>query len=168
MDDESQFLDELFKGECDHSGEKNYIEKIKHTEYNCEDAYMNDEPLFLDELFKDECDYSEKKTCVEDVKSTVSFEKMKLDLSIFTFDEQTYDQSAENMIQDPLIDKSFENFFENEVTRLDESIRDASISYSPPEKIGDTSFEVIIEMSLYSEAIILWTLQLCSVVAINL
>ena len=52
---------------------------------------MDDEPLFLDELFKDECDHSEKKTYVEDLKFRVLFEKRKLDLSIFTFDEPTND-----------------------------------------------------------------------------
>jgi len=29
MDDEPLFLDELFKNECDHSGEKKYVEDLK-------------------------------------------------------------------------------------------------------------------------------------------
>jgi len=29
MDDELLFLDELFKDECDHSGEKTYVEDLK-------------------------------------------------------------------------------------------------------------------------------------------
>jgi len=29
MDDEPLFLDELFKDQCDHSGEKTYVEDLK-------------------------------------------------------------------------------------------------------------------------------------------
>ena len=39
--------------------------------------------------------------------SRVSFERGKLDLSIFLFNEPTNDQSFENTIQEPQIDKSF-------------------------------------------------------------
>jgi len=56
---------------------------------------MDDEQLFLDELFKDECNNSDEKTCVENFESRVPFEKRKLDLSIFTFDEPTNDQAIE-------------------------------------------------------------------------
>ena len=56
---------------------------------------MDNEPLFLNELFKNECD---EKTYVEDLKFRVPFGKRKLDLSIFTFDESTNDQSFENII----------------------------------------------------------------------
>ena len=50
------------------------------------DVCIYDEPLFLDELFKNECDHSGEKTRVEDFKSRFNFEKIKLNLSIFTFD----------------------------------------------------------------------------------
>ena len=73
---------------------------------------MDDEPLFLDELFKDEYDHSKEKACVEDLEFRVSFEKRKLDLSIFTFDEPTNSQSFENKIQESIIDQSFENLCE--------------------------------------------------------
>jgi len=63
--------------------------------------------MSFDELFKDECDHSGAKTCVEDFKFRVPFEKRKLDLSIFTFDEPTNDQSSENKIQESLIFQSF-------------------------------------------------------------
>jgi len=111
---------------------------------------MDDESLFLDELFKDECDYSGEKICVEDLKSRVSFEKRKLDLSIsiITFDEQTNDQSSENIIQESLIDQSFENLFEDELMCLNELIRDVLISCTPPEEIIDQSFEVMFEDEL--------------------
>jgi len=45
-------------------------------------------------LFKDEYDHSGEKTRVEDFKSSVPFEKRKLDLIIFTFNEPTNDQHA--------------------------------------------------------------------------
>ena len=50
---------------------------------------MDDETLFLDKLFKNECDHSSEKYCVDNLKSKVSFEKRKLELSIFTFVEPT-------------------------------------------------------------------------------
>ena len=86
---------------------------MDRTAKNYEDAYSDDEPLFLDELFKDDYDHSGEKTCVENIESRVPFEKRKLNLSIFTFNEPTNDQSFENMIQEYLIDKSFENLFED-------------------------------------------------------
>ena len=79
------------------------METIEHTDQNCEDAYMDNEPLFLDELFVEECDHNDKKTCVENLEFRVPFEKRKLDLSIFTFDEPINDQAFKNMIQESLI-----------------------------------------------------------------
>ena len=49
--------------------------------------------MFLDELFTEECDYNGEKTCVEDLEFRVPFEKIKLDLSIFIFDEPTNDHT---------------------------------------------------------------------------
>ena len=69
-------------------------EKVK---LYCEDVCEDDEPLFLDIFFKDECDHSGEKTCVKDVTPRVSFERKKFDLSIFTFNESTNDQSFENI-----------------------------------------------------------------------
>ena len=69
----------------------------------CEDVCIVDEPLFLDKLFKDECNHSGKKIRVEDFKSKIPFEKRKLDLSIFTFDEPTNDQSCEYISQEDMI-----------------------------------------------------------------
>jgi len=107
-----------------------------------------DAPLFLNELFKDECDHSGEKYCVDYLKSRVLFEKRKLKLSIFTFDEPTNDQSFDNTLQELRINQNFENLFKDELICLDESIRDTLISYSSPEEIGDTSFEVVIEDEL--------------------
>ena len=75
----------------------NHCEKIKHTKQNCKNICMGDEPLFLNELFKDECNHSEK-TCVDNLKFRVLFEKRKLELSIFTFDDPTNDQSFDNAL----------------------------------------------------------------------
>ena len=75
------------------------MEKMEHTDQNCEDAYMDNEPLFLDELFVEECDHNDEKICVEDLEFRITFEKTKLDLNIFTFDEPTNDQVFQNMIQ---------------------------------------------------------------------
>ena len=56
----------------------------------------DDEPMFLEELFKKKCDHSLRKTCVEELESRVFFERRKLDLSIFNFDELSNNQSFEN------------------------------------------------------------------------
>ena len=61
---------------------------------------------------------------------SLEFPLKKFDLSIFTIDEPTNDQSFEIIIQESLIDQSFENLFEDELIYLDESIRDALISYT--------------------------------------
>ena len=74
----------------------------------------------------------------------VSFEKRKLDLSIFTFDEPTNDQTFENIIQESRIDQGFEIFWRGLIF-LDESITDALVSYTPPKTIIDPSFEVMFE-----------------------
>ena len=116
-----------------------HMEKIEHTDQICKDAYMDNESLFL-ELFTEECDHNGEKTCVEDLKFRVPFEKRKLDLSIFTFDEPTNDQAFENLIQESLINQSFGNLFEDELICLDESVRDALVSYIPLKKIYDLSF----------------------------
>ena len=72
------------------------ISTLKHVDHNVEDVFVDDEPMFLEELFKDECF---EKTCVEELKSKVSFEKKNFDLSIFTFDEPSNNQSFENWIK---------------------------------------------------------------------
>ena len=114
----------------------------------CENVCIVDEPLFLDELFKDECDYSGENIRVEDFKSRVPFERRKLDLCIFIFDEPTNDQTFENIIQESLIDQRFENLFEEKPVCLDESVRDALVSYTSPKKIVDLNIEVMFEDKL--------------------
>ena len=96
LDDDPLCLDEL----CLDDDLDTYTPHVEQVESSCEDAYLDDEPLFLDELSKDECNNSGEKTCVEDLEFRVSFEKTKLDLSIFTFDEPTNDQSRENTSQE--------------------------------------------------------------------
>jgi len=54
-------------------------------------------------LFKDECDHNGEKTHIGNFKSRVPFEKRKLYLSIFTFDESTNDQSHENINQEDMV-----------------------------------------------------------------
>jgi len=51
-----------------------HMEKLEHTDQNCENPYMDNEPLFLNELFTEECDHNGEKTCVEDLEFTVPFE----------------------------------------------------------------------------------------------
>ena len=64
------------------------------------------------------------------------------------FPEQTNDQSLEIIIQEPLIDQSFENFFEDKIICLDDSIRNALVSYTPPKAVSDLSFEMMFEDEL--------------------
>ena len=79
---------------------------LKETiELYCEDVCKDNEPLFLDILFKYECDHSGEKTCIKNVTFRVLFERKKLDLSIFIFNEPTNDQSFENITQEPQINK---------------------------------------------------------------
>jgi len=108
-------LDEVFQDNLDtHTPLKETIKLY------CKDVYEDNDPLFLDILFEDERDYSGEKMCVKDVTSKVPFEKRKFDLSIFTFSESINDQSVENIIQEPQIDKSFKNLFEDDLNHLDE------------------------------------------------
>ena len=60
---------------------------------------MDDERILLKKLFKDECDNSSKKRRIEELKWRVYFERRKLDLSIFTFDEPLNNQSFENWVE---------------------------------------------------------------------
>ena len=83
-------------------------------------------------------DNSGEKTCVT---SRVPFEREKLDLSIFSFNQLTNDQSFKNIIQEPQIDKSFKNLIEDELNCLDESIRDALVNYTPLKEMINSSFE---------------------------
>ena len=54
----------------------------------------------------------------------------------------------ENIIQEPSIDLSFENLFEEELMCLDESTRDILVNYIPPGESVDLSFEEIYENEL--------------------
>ena len=74
------------------------------------------------------------------VKSRVLFERRKLNLSIFSFNKPTNDQSFENITQELKIDKSFKNLIEDELNCLDESI-----SYTPPKGMVNSIFEDIYE-----------------------
>jgi len=73
-----------------------YTTTLKHVDHNVEDVCVIDKLMFLKELFKNEYDHSSEKTSADDLKSRVSFERRKLDLSIFTFDEQLNNQSFES------------------------------------------------------------------------
>ena len=114
------------------------VEEVVHVHTVCK---VDDSPLY-------ECDHNDEKTCAKNLKSRVPFKKRKLDLSIFLFDEPTNDQAFENMIQKPLIDRSLENLFEDELICLNESIRYALVSYTPPKKIAYPSFEVMFKDEL--------------------
>ena len=105
-----------------------HMEKMEHTDQNCDDAYMDNELLFLNGLFTEECDHNGEKTCIENLEFRIPFEKTKLDLSIFTFDELTNDHTFQNLIQESLINQSTENLFEDELIYLNESVRDALVS----------------------------------------
>ena len=102
FDDDSLYLDDLFRDDL-----VTYTPPEEKVESCCEDVCMADEPIFLDKLFKDECDHSDEKTRVEDFKSGVPFEKRKLDLSIFTFDEPTNDQSRQNISQEDMVTHTY-------------------------------------------------------------
>ena len=78
------------------------------------------ESLFIGELFKDEYNHSGEKIYIENLKFRVPFQKRKVDLSIFTFDALTTDQSFENKIQKSFTDQCFENLFEDELMYLDD------------------------------------------------
>jgi len=72
---------------------------LKHVDHNVEDICVDDEPIFFEILFKNECDYNSEKTCAEEFKSRFLFEIIKLDLSIFTFDEPLNNHSFENWVK---------------------------------------------------------------------
>ena len=139
------------------------MEKMEHTNQNCKDAYMDNEPLFLNELFIEECDHNDEKTCIEDLKFRVPFEKSKLDLSIFTFDEPINDHTFQNLIQESLINQSFETLFEDELIYLNESVSDALVNYTPPKKIIDLSIEVMFadELKVIGNHIVVTLIMLC-------
>jgi len=90
--DEFLCLDEVFQEDLN-----TYTPPKEKVELYCEDVCEDDEPLLLDILFNDECDHSGEKTCVKDVTSRVLLERRKLDLSIFTFNEPTNNQTFENI-----------------------------------------------------------------------
>ena len=92
-------------------------------------------------MFKDECDHIGEKTCLKDVTSRVPFERKKLDLSIFIFNEPINGKLFENIAQEPQIDKSFKNLFENEFNRWAESIRETLVSYIPAKDMVNSSLE---------------------------
>ena len=58
-------------------------------------------------------------------------------MSVFTSD----DISHENIIQEPLIDLTFENLFKKELLCLDGLIRDILVNYTPPGESVNLSFE---------------------------
>ena len=118
----------------DQTFEVNFIENI------CEKESEN-ESLFLDELFEDKCDYINEKTHVGDPNFRVPFKKKKFDLSVFTVDEPINDISHENIIQEPSIDLTFENLFEEELLCLDEPIRDILVNYTLSGESVDLSFK---------------------------
>ena len=90
----------------------------------------------------------DEKMYIKDFKSRVSFERRKLDLSIFIFNEPTNDQSFEIIFQGPLTDQSFENLFKDKLKCLDESIRDAFVSYTSSKEIVNSNFEEMYEDEL--------------------
>ena len=71
----------------------------------------------------------------------VPFEEKKLDSSIFTFNKLTNAQSFEIIFQEPQTDQSFEDLLEDKLKCLDESIRDALVSYTSPKLMVNSSFE---------------------------
>ena len=50
--------------------------------------------------------------------------------------------------QEPQIGQSFENLFEDELNCLDDSIRDALVSYIPPKDLVNSSFDEMYEDEL--------------------
>ena len=123
--------------------------EVNFVDNNCDEESegIENESLFLDELFKNEYDYINKKTYVGDPNFKVPFKKRKSDLSVFTFDEPINDISHGNIIQEPLIDLTFENLFE-ELMCLEEPIRDILVNYTPLRESVDLSFEEMYETEL--------------------
>ena len=64
-------------------------------------------------------------------------------MSVFTVNEPIKNISHENIIQEPPIDLTFENLFEEELLYLDEPIRDILVNYTPLRESVDLSFEEI-------------------------
>jgi len=67
---------------------------------------MYNEPLFLEEFLRKSSIIVMRRHMLRILSLEFSSEK-KLDLSIFTFDESTNNQSFESLIQEPLTDQSF-------------------------------------------------------------
>ena len=129
-DDKSLCLDEVFQDNLDtHTALKETVEL--YSEDVCED----DKPLFLDILLRMHAIIAVK-NMLKNIASRVLFERRKLDLSIFIFNEPTNDQSFENITQKPQIDKSLKNPSEYELNCLDESIGDDLVSYPPKDMIN--------------------------------
>jgi len=81
-DDESLCLDEVIQDNLDtHTSPKETVE------FYCEDVCEDDGLLFHNILFNNECDHSGEKICLKDFTSRNLFERRKLNLSIFTFNE---------------------------------------------------------------------------------
>ena len=136
-------FDEVFQDDLDtHTAPKEKVELY------CEDVCKDDEHLFLDIFFKDEYDHSGEKICIKNVTPRVSFERRKLDLSIFTFNEPNNEQSFENITQEHQIGKSFKNLFEDKLNHLNELIKNALVSYIPLKDMVNPSFEVMYEEEL--------------------
>ena len=117
--------------------------EVNFVENNCDEESegIENASLFLDELFKRECDYLNDKACVRDPNFKVPFKKRKFDLNFFNFNEPINDISHENIIQEPPIDLSFGNLFEEELICLDEPTRNILVNYTPPGENVDLSFE---------------------------
>ena len=79
-------------------------------------------------------------------------------MGVFNFNEPINDISHENIIQEPSINLTFENLFEEELVCLEEPIRDILVNYTPPRKRLDLSFEEMYEtelefLSIHSEKV---------------
>ena len=116
--------------------------EVNFIENNCEEEREGTENKYLlDELFKNEYNYINEKTYVGDPNFRVLFKKRKFDLSVFTFDDPINKISHENIIQESLIDLTFENLFEEELKCLVEPIGDILVNYTPPEESVNLNFE---------------------------
>jgi len=69
-------------------------------------------------------------------------------LSVFSFDDPINETSHENIIQEPPIDLTFDNLFEEELMYLDEPIRNILVNYTPPDESVNLSFEKMYETEL--------------------
>ena len=89
-------------------------------------------------------------------------------MSAFTFDDPINEISHENIIQEPPIDLTFENLFEEELMYLDKPIRDILVNYTPPEESVDLSFEKMYETELEFLGIQVRKFQLRGMMVINI